>query len=138
MLAAFLLVTPTAAVVESSSYPSRRAALCTAASFTLGRPLATSAAAPIAKGAPAFGTAQSRTGLIDGIKSAFSEKTGEEPPITTYTLTATTCAQAATLCTALYRTSPGEELAADYARSPADISGVLLRPINSPPARANV
>ena len=74
----------------------RRAALGSAASLSLtfGRPpLAAHAATPIEKGAPAFGTAESRTGLLDGIKSAFSEKTGEE-------------------------------LALEYGRSPADVSGV--------------
>merc|ERR1719271_429765 len=59
----------------------RRAALGSAASLSLtfGRPpLAAIAATPIEKGAPAFGTAESRTGLLDGIKSALSEKTGDE------------------------------------------------------------
>lgn len=76
----------------------RRAALGSAASLSLtfGRPpLAAHAATPIEKGAPAFGTAESRTGLLDGIKSAFSEKTGEE-------------------------------LALEYGRSPADVSGVTM------------
>lgn len=88
-----------AALVGPAPKPGRRAALGSAAAslsltLTLGRPpLAAHAAAPIEKGAPAFGTSESRTGLLDGIKSAFSEKTGEE-------------------------------LAAEYARSPADISGV--------------
>ena len=74
----------------------RRAALGSAASLSLTfvrPPLAAHAATPIEKGAPAFGTAESRTGLLDGIKSAFSEKTGEE-------------------------------LALEYGRSPADVSGV--------------
>lgn len=53
---------------------SRRAALCVAC---VGQPISTQAATPIQKGAPVFGTAESRTGLIDGIKSAFSDKTGE-------------------------------------------------------------
>merc|ERR1740139_1562832 len=83
-----------AAIVGPGPDPGRRATLCTAASLLLNShsPVAY-AAASIEKGAPAFGTAESRTGLLDGIKSAFSEKTGEE-------------------------------LASEYARSPADISGV--------------
>ena len=69
-----------AALAGPGPHPGRRAALGSAAaslSLTLGRPpLAAHAAAPIEKGAPAFGTSESRTGLLDGIKSAFSEKTG--------------------------------------------------------------
>ena len=53
---------------------SRRTALCVAC---VGQPIITQAATPIQKGAPVFGTAESRTGLIDGIKSAFSDKSGE-------------------------------------------------------------
>lgn len=86
-----------AALAGPHAHPGRRAALGSAAaslSLTLGSPpLAAQAAAPIEKGAPVFGTSESRTGLLDGIKSAFSEKTGEE-------------------------------LALEYARSPADVSGV--------------
>ena len=86
----------TLAMISCAMNLGRRAALGSAASLSLtfGRPpLAAHAATPIEKGAPAFGTAESRTGLLDGIKSAFSEKTGEE-------------------------------LALEYGRSPADVSGV--------------
>ena len=76
--------------------PGRRAAMGTATA-ALSWPLASTAATPIEKGAPVFGTKESRTGLFDGIKSALSEKTGDE-------------------------------LARDYALSPADISGVGLPP----------
>ena len=73
-----------AALAGPGPHPGRRAALGSAAaslSLTLGRPpLAAHAAAPIEKGAPAFGTSESRTGLLDGIKSAFSEKTGAARP----------------------------------------------------------
>ena len=69
-----------AALAGPHAHPGRRAALGSAAaslSLTLGSPpLAAQAAAPIEKGAPVFGTSESRTGLLDGIKSAFSEKTG--------------------------------------------------------------
>lgn len=100
MPATFLLHMSMSALVVGpgpGTAPSRRA-LCTAAaaaaSLSLGsHPLAASAAASIEKGAPAFGTAESRTGLLDGIRSAFSEKTGDE-------------------------------LAAEYAQNPADVSGV--------------
>jgi len=75
----------------------RRAALGTATAALSWQPLMTTAATPIEKGAPAFGTKESRTGLLDGIKSALSEKTGDE-------------------------------LAREYALSPADVSGVSLPP----------
>ena len=115
MLAALCVEVSMAALVgplvgPPAPKPGRRAALGSAAAslsltLALGRPpLAAHAAAPIEKGAPAFGTSESRTGLLDGIKSAFSEKTGEQ-------------------------------LAAEYARSPADISGVTAA---LPPAFAKV
>jgi len=56
----------------------RRAALGTAASALSFSPLRASAATPIGKGAPAFGTEETRTGLLDGIRSALSGKSGDE------------------------------------------------------------
>ena len=73
-----LVVAALALLHDPSTRPSRRAALG-AASTALGvHPLLSSAAAPIQQGAPAFGTKESRTGLLDGIKSAFSEKSGDD------------------------------------------------------------
>lgn len=64
-------------VPEPSPKFTRRAALGTA-SILGAQPLIANAASPIEKGAPAFGTQESRTGLLDGIKSAFSEKSGDD------------------------------------------------------------
>lgn len=131
-----------AALAGPGPHPGRRAALGSAAaslSLTLGRPpLAAHAAAPIEKGAPAFGTSESRTGLLDGIKSAFSEKTGAARRSAhtshgtrhTARVMYTPCAplaprgRAARLCPHHRARLAGEELALEYARSPADVSGV--------------
>ena len=70
-----LLLYVSAAALGSGPHFGRRTALSIAVG---GQPLIASAASPIEKGAPAFGTRESRTGLLDGIKSAFSERSGEE------------------------------------------------------------
>ena len=96
-----VILLPSIAALRTPDLPkfTRRAALSTASILgTTTQPLLTAnAATPIEKGAPAFGTQESRTGLLDGIKSAFSEKSGDD-------------------------------LLAEYERSPADISGVALPP----------
>ena len=77
---------------------SRRAALGTAAAASsLACTKRATAATQIARdNAPLFGTAESRTGLLDGIKSSLS--------------------------------GAGTDLAAEYAKSPTDISGASLAP----------
>lgn len=66
-------------MVSSSQKPllTRRDMLGVAISAVAIKPFAASAATPISQGAPAFGTSESRTGLLDGIKSSFSDKSGE-------------------------------------------------------------
>jgi hypothetical protein len=131
-----------AALAGPHAHPGRRAALGSAAaslSLTLGSPpLAAQAAAPIEKGAPVFGTSESRTGLLDGIKSAFSEKTGaiRRSVHTLHALVTQHASRARPaprwhrepaphVCARItHARGAGEELALEYARSPADVSGV--------------